>query len=108
MYRSASRMESHGLPGMIHISASAYNRIVDKSAFAIRPRGTIEVKGKGAMTVRPSANPIRNPAMQSMCVCVKRTVALDTVHYLFTCARARWYMCTYKFLTYMVKWPMTR
>ncbi|PNH09361.1 Guanylate cyclase soluble subunit beta-2, partial [Tetrabaena socialis] len=46
----ASRMESHGLPGKIHISGAAYNRIVDKHKYAVRERGNITVKGRGNMT----------------------------------------------------------
>ncbi|GFR46282.1 hypothetical protein Agub_g7836 [Astrephomene gubernaculifera] len=46
----ASRMESHGLPGKIHISAAAYARIVDKHKYAVRERGNIAVKGRGNMT----------------------------------------------------------
>ncbi len=44
-------MESHGLPGHIHISAATYDAIRDKDRFAIRERGVIAVKGKGDMRV---------------------------------------------------------
>ena len=50
-------MESHGLPGQIHISAAAYACIKDKAGFAIRERGTIAVKGKGNMVVGAARNP---------------------------------------------------
>jgi class 3 adenylate cyclase len=43
----ASRMESHGVPGQIQISASTYELI--RGNFQCDPRGTIEVKGKGPM-----------------------------------------------------------
>jgi class 3 adenylate cyclase len=43
----ASRMESHGLPGEIQISAATYDRV--RHMFACEPRGMIEIKGKGAM-----------------------------------------------------------
>ncbi len=43
--------ESHGLPGKIHISGAAYQRIVDKHKYAVRERGNIAVKGRGKMTV---------------------------------------------------------
>ncbi|GLC52309.1 hypothetical protein PLESTB_000607500 [Pleodorina starrii] len=46
----ASRMESHGLPGKIHISEAAYLRIVEKEKYAVRERGNIAVKGRGNMT----------------------------------------------------------
>jgi len=44
---TAARMESHGVPGRIHISQATYELI--KDTFACEPRGTIEVKGKGHM-----------------------------------------------------------
>lgn len=43
----ASRMESHGEPGRVQISASTYELIKDE--FVCEPRGPIEVKGKGKM-----------------------------------------------------------
>ncbi|GFR47155.1 hypothetical protein Agub_g8846, partial [Astrephomene gubernaculifera] len=46
---TASRMESHGLAGQIHISEACYDCIRDKSSFVIRERGNISVKGKGMM-----------------------------------------------------------
>ena len=46
---TASRMESHGLPGQIQVSAAARERLGDRYAFT--DRGTIEVKGKGPMRV---------------------------------------------------------
>jgi class 3 adenylate cyclase/HAMP domain-containing protein len=45
---TASRMESHGIPGIVHISASTYNYI--KNEFHIESRGKIDVKGKGKMS----------------------------------------------------------
>jgi class 3 adenylate cyclase len=45
---TASRMESHGLPGAIHVTERAYERLRDR--YDLRQRGTIEVKGKGPMT----------------------------------------------------------
>ncbi len=44
---TAARMESHGVPGRIHISTASYELI--KEEFMCEPRGTIEVKGKGQM-----------------------------------------------------------
>jgi adenylate cyclase len=44
---TASRMESHGLPGAIQVTERAYERL---HRYELRSRGTIEVKGKGSMT----------------------------------------------------------
>jgi len=44
---TASRMESHGLPGAIQITARTAERLQD--GFLTRPRGVIEIKGMGAM-----------------------------------------------------------
>ena len=44
---TASRMESHSVPGRIHLSDATYELIRDE--FTCEPRGTIEVKGKGPM-----------------------------------------------------------
>jgi hypothetical protein len=45
---TASRMESHGLPGEIQVTERAYECLRDR--YELRGRGKIEVKGKGAMT----------------------------------------------------------
>jgi adenylate cyclase len=45
---TASRMESHGLPGYIQVSDATYERLKDKYVF--QERGSISVKGKGEMT----------------------------------------------------------
>jgi adenylate cyclase len=44
---TASRMESHGVPGTVHLSAASQRLLEGK--YRMTPRGTIEVKGKGAM-----------------------------------------------------------
>jgi class 3 adenylate cyclase len=44
---TASRMESHGVAGRIHVGEAAYKLLED--SFEFEPRGVIEVKGKGAM-----------------------------------------------------------
>ncbi len=44
----ASRMESHGKPGYIQVTDTTYERL--KEDYVLEPRGTIEVKGRGAMT----------------------------------------------------------
>jgi len=43
----AHRMESHGIAGSIQVSASTYQSLRDRYSF--EQRGTIQVKGKGAM-----------------------------------------------------------
>lgn len=43
----ASRMESHGEPGRIQVSASTYERLCDR--YHLTPRGQIPVKGRGEM-----------------------------------------------------------
>jgi adenylate cyclase len=42
---TASRMESHGLPGQIQVSEAVYRRLCDRYRF--EDRGEIELKGKG-------------------------------------------------------------
>jgi adenylate cyclase len=44
---TASRMESHGTPGEIQVTQATYELIRDD--FDLRPRGTVNVKGKGDM-----------------------------------------------------------
>ena len=44
---TASRMESHGLPGTIHVTERAAARLAD--SFGLEDRGEINVKGKGCM-----------------------------------------------------------
>ncbi len=43
----ASRMESHGKPGEIHVSATTYEKL--RSHFNLESRGTVYIKGKGDM-----------------------------------------------------------
>jgi sensor domain CHASE-containing protein/class 3 adenylate cyclase len=45
---TASRMESHGIPGYIQVSSTTYDRLKDK--YLLEERGIIHVKGKGEMT----------------------------------------------------------
>ena len=45
---TASRMESHGVPGAIQVTERVYEQLRDD--FDLRRRGTIDVKGKGPMT----------------------------------------------------------
>jgi class 3 adenylate cyclase len=44
---TASRMESHGLPGYIQVSETTYQ--IRRNQFLFQPRGAIDVKGKGKM-----------------------------------------------------------
>jgi guanylate cyclase len=52
---TANRMQSHGVPGKIHISRATYELLKDD--FVCEPRGKVEIKGKGEMdtwfVVRP-------------------------------------------------------
>jgi class 3 adenylate cyclase len=45
---TASRMESHSVPGRIQVTQSVYERLCDRYHF--QPRGVIDVRGKGPMT----------------------------------------------------------
>ncbi len=45
---TASRMETHGVPGAIQVTERVYERLRER--YELRRRGTIEVKGKGPMT----------------------------------------------------------
>ncbi len=44
---TASRMESHGVPGSIQVTARARQHLLP--GFELSRRGTIDVKGKGQM-----------------------------------------------------------
>jgi adenylate cyclase len=44
---TASRMESHALPGTIQVTERAFDHL--KETYELRPRGPVEVKGKGQM-----------------------------------------------------------
>jgi adenylate cyclase len=44
---TASRMESHGVPGKIQLSGSTYDLVKDD--FVCEPRGVVDVKCKGPM-----------------------------------------------------------
>jgi class 3 adenylate cyclase/HAMP domain-containing protein len=44
---TASRMESHGVPGRIHVTEATYQQLKDE--FDFESRGTMEIKGKGMM-----------------------------------------------------------
>jgi class 3 adenylate cyclase len=44
---TASRMESHGVPGRVQVTDTTYRRL--RSTHDFEPRGTIDVKGKGSI-----------------------------------------------------------
>jgi len=44
---TASRMESHGVPGRTQVAETTYELLRDR--FRFEERGAIEVKGKGSM-----------------------------------------------------------
>jgi class 3 adenylate cyclase len=44
---TASRMESHGIPGRIQVTEDVYRRLEEE--FVFERRGEIEVKGKGRL-----------------------------------------------------------
>jgi len=46
---TASRMESHGLPGVVHLSSTAYEKVKDMDCFDFRSLGISSIKGIGAM-----------------------------------------------------------
>lgn len=45
---TASRLESHGEPGKVHVSEAVYQKL--KNTYIFQERGTIEIKGKGQMS----------------------------------------------------------
>jgi adenylate cyclase len=53
---TASRMESHAAPGTIQVSPRASARLHER--YELQPRGTVEVKGKGAMSPYLLVGPI--------------------------------------------------
>jgi class 3 adenylate cyclase len=46
-FARVSRMESGGLPGMIQVPRSVYDKLKERFAFA--PRGQIEIKGRSGV-----------------------------------------------------------
>jgi len=57
---TASRMESHGIPGQIQISDTTYELI--RNNFICEPRGIINVKGKGSMKTYLLMRRVSEPA----------------------------------------------
>jgi len=56
---TASRMESHGVPGRIQVSDAVYRHLKDK--FAFEAQGQIEIKGRGGMTTWHLIDRLRVP-----------------------------------------------
>ncbi|ELU15640.1 hypothetical protein CAPTEDRAFT_148998 [Capitella teleta] len=46
---TASRMQSYGLPGKIHVSKGTRDLLEEVGGFVVEPRGRIDIKGKGDM-----------------------------------------------------------
>ena len=44
---TASRMETHGVPGRIQVSAATHDLL--NEPFVCEPRGTVDIKGMGEM-----------------------------------------------------------
>ena len=62
---TASRMESTGVPGRIHVTEATYTKLRDN--FDLEQRPQIEVKGKGLMTTYLLVGPkTRDPARDSL------------------------------------------
>jgi adenylate cyclase len=53
---TASRMESHGVPDAIQVTASTYERL--RGRYRLEERGTVDVKGKGPMATYLLLGPI--------------------------------------------------
>jgi CheY-like chemotaxis protein len=47
---TASRMESNGMPGLIHLSSKTAQILMNTGKYNITKRGEIEIKGKGLLT----------------------------------------------------------
>uniref|UniRef100_A0A0N4ZZH4 guanylate cyclase n=1 Tax=Parastrongyloides trichosuri TaxID=131310 RepID=A0A0N4ZZH4_PARTI len=47
---TASRMESNGRPGRIHMTEACFNLLTELGGFALECRGEVIIKGKGVMT----------------------------------------------------------
>jgi adenylate cyclase len=68
---TASRMESHGIPGYLHMSSETHEKVKHQlSHIDIRCRGEIDVKGKGKMktyTIKMPQRPsLLNPSIAPM------------------------------------------
>jgi guanylate cyclase len=63
---TASRMESHGLPGQIQVTKDVATSLGPE--FSLRPRGPIAVKGKGSMETFLLDRPVRGRGAESPAV----------------------------------------
>jgi class 3 adenylate cyclase len=55
----ASRLESHGVPGQIHVSAATYERLHGRFEFS--PPQQTEIKGRGTLTTYFLLAPLPSP-----------------------------------------------
>jgi class 3 adenylate cyclase len=44
---TASRMESHGIPGAIQVTERTYQHL--RNRYELQPRGNVDIKGKGPL-----------------------------------------------------------
>jgi adenylate cyclase len=58
---TASRLESHGAPGRIHVSETVYSRL--QGEFSFESRGSIELKGRGMANTYFLTGPVVQPAV---------------------------------------------
>nr|CDJ83893.1 Extracellular ligand-binding receptor and Serine threonine protein kinase-related and Adenylyl cyclase class-3 4 guanylyl cyclase domain containing protein [Haemonchus contortus] len=74
---TASRMESNGKPGKIHMSAEAQRLVTEVGGFEVESRGEVIIKGKGVMETywllgrtgevrRPSITPLKSPVKEQV------------------------------------------
>jgi adenylate cyclase len=67
---TASRMESHGIPGQIQVTPRAYERLRDRYHF--EPRAPVEIKGKGKMATFLLVGPVEGSPAQHIGVGERR------------------------------------
>jgi class 3 adenylate cyclase len=63
---TASRMESHGVPGRVHVSEATYQLLAED--FDVEKRAPIEVKGKAPMQTYLVVGQRRDPCRASVAV----------------------------------------
>jgi adenylate cyclase len=72
---TASRMESHGIPGQIQVSEATYFILRDR--FQFESRGTINIKGKGMMKTYLLLGLREEPSPQNKVTAASSTAAAD-------------------------------